>query len=200
MIEPPAKVSVLPFSRPGTWLVQDGVRDRAHFCLHQVEAHDAETDQYFAELKADPLHRRRKTNPAEFPNALEFFSDSAVIASAMAVEGFLNLYGVIRLGELFYHDNFERLSPPQKVAALLGTCCGVLIDNDNELIQVTRRIFGRRNALVHPKSRDLGRKERDSGATHELPQQTAYESVIDMERFARLFGAYDSDAVDLGGM
>lgn len=200
MTDQNSHVSVLPFSRPGTWVVPEGFRDRAHFCLHQVEAHDVDTDKYFAELKADPSHRRRKTTPAEFPDALEFFSDSTVVATAMAVERFLNLYGVIRLGELFYQANYERLSPTQKVAALLGTCCGVLIRKDNEIIQVTQRIFSRRNALVHPKSRELFRKGRKSGAPRQLPQQVAHESVIDMERFSALFAAYDPDAIDLGGI
>jgi hypothetical protein len=199
MTKQTSKTSVLPFSRPGTWLVTDGFRDRAHFCLDQVQAHDAEADRYFAHLKVDPLHRRRILKAADFPNALEFFSDSAVIAAAMAIEGFLNLYGVVRLGELFYQRNYERLSPAQKVAALLGTCCGVLIQKDNEIIQVAKRVFDRRNALVHPKSRDLGRKDRASEAARQLPQQIAYDSVIDMERFATLFATYDPDAADLGG-
>ncbi|HWL39978.1 MAG TPA: hypothetical protein VNO75_07050 [Gemmatimonadaceae bacterium] len=200
MTKETSKASVLSFSRPGTWLVPDGFRDRAHFCLDQVQAHDAETDGDLADLKADPLHRRRILKAAEFPNALEFFSDSAVIAAAMAIEGFLNLYGVVRLGELFYQGNYERLNPAQKVAALLGTCCGVLIHKDDEIVQVARRVFDRRNALVHPKSRDLGRKDRARGAARQLPQQIAYDSAIDMERFATLFATYDPDATDLGGI
>jgi hypothetical protein len=200
MTEQHSHISVLPFSRPGTWVVPEGFRDRAHLCLHQVEAHDAETDRYFAELKADSSHRRRKTKPADFPDALEFFSDSTVVATAMAVEGFLNLYGVIRLGESFYQTNFERLTPTQKVAALLGTCCGVLIQKDTEIIQVTQRIFSRRNSLVHPKSRELPRNGRNGGAPRPRPQQIAHESVIDMERFSALFSAYDPDAIDLGGI
>jgi hypothetical protein len=168
--------------------------------LEQVEAHDTETDRYFAELGADPSHRRRKTKPADFPDALEFFSDSTVVAAAMAVEGFLNLYGVIRLGESFYEANYERLSPPRKVGALLGTCCGVLIQKDNEIIHVTERIFLRRNSLVHPKTRELFRSGPNGGAPRRLPQQIAHESVIDMERFSALFTAYDGDALDLGGI
>jgi hypothetical protein len=135
-----------------------------------------------------------------FPDALHFFSDSTIVASAMAVEMFLNLYGVVRLGEPFYKSNLERMGATQKVAALLGICCGVLVSNDDEIVQVTRRLFGRRNDLVHPKAKDLERRGRGQGEKWELPQQLAHDSVMDMERFATLFYGFDGDAIDLGGI
>lgn len=118
----------------------------------------------------------------------------------MAVEGFLNHYGVVRLGELFYQANYERLNPTQKVAALLATCCGVLPRKSDEIVQVAKRLFGRRNDLVHSKSRDLERSYRGGGRARVLPQQLAHDSITDMERFSTLFFEYDSDAADLGGI
>jgi hypothetical protein len=189
---------VQPFNRPGSWYVSDGFRDQAHFCLLQVEAHDAETDRYFSELEADPLHRRRKTPPADFPNALVFFSNSAIVSAAMAVEEFLNYYGVVRLGESFYQYNLERMAPVQKVATLLGICCGALVGGDDEIIQVTKRLFERRNALVHPKTRESGSDGRSAGDGASPHQKLAHDSVIEMEKFARLFQRYDPDAADFG--
>ena len=193
-----APVEVLPFGRPGTWEVFAGLSDRAHFCLCQVEAHDAVTDRYFAGMEAEPWHRRRNMAPLHVPVALHFFSDAAIVASAMAVEMFLNYYGVVRLGESFYNANYERLSPTRKVAALLATCCKRHVTKDDPIIQVTRRLFDRRNALVHPKSRDLTDAAQGSGPPHVSPQQLAHESVRDMELFAALFRDFDPDAMDLG--
>lgn len=49
----PTVVTVQPFSRQGTWSVEGGFRDRAHWCFQQVKAQDAEADRYFAQRMAD---------------------------------------------------------------------------------------------------------------------------------------------------
>ena len=60
-------------------------------------------------------------------------SDSAVLFAAMAVESFLNFYGVVRLGEDFYSRNYERLGILQKLAAIVATCSGELLATDDEI-------------------------------------------------------------------
>ena len=44
------------------------------------------------------------------------------IYAAMAVEGFLNFYGVLRLGQNVFDEHFERLGLVPKVRALLLVC------------------------------------------------------------------------------
>ena len=111
----------------------------------------------------------------------------------MAVEGFLNYYGVKRLGEAFYNVSYERLSPMKKVAALVATCCGQLLSSDSELMVVTKRLAAARNALVHPKSREVRRVPRGQlrlSDQADLPHRT----VENMERFFTLFAEVDPEA------
>jgi hypothetical protein len=119
---------------------------------------------------------------------------AAVVCAGMAVEGFLNYYGVKRLGEAFYNPSYERLSPAKKVAALVATCCGQLLPSDSELMAVTKRLATARNALVHPKSREAPRVPRAQLGLSEqadLPHRT----VEDMERFFTLFAEVDPEAI-----
>jgi len=123
-----------------------------------------------------------------------FYGSAAVVYSAMAVEGFLNYYGVKRLGESFYREHFERLSPHRKLAALVATCIGHLLPDDTELIATIRRIAERRNALVHPKTREPKPRHSRQNITT-LPPNPAADSVRDMERFFELFIQLDPEAV-----
>jgi len=123
-----------------------------------------------------------------------FYRSAAVVYAAMAVEGFLNYYGVKRLGEEFYRENLERLSPHRKLAALIATCTGQLLPNQAELVAIVRRLARQRNALVHPKAKEP--KPRRSGPhVHPAAPHTAADSVRDMERFFELFIQLDPEAV-----
>ena len=53
----------------------------------------------------------------------------------MAVEGFLNYYGVVRFGEPEYKRNFERLGLVPKLRALLLFCDSIALDDTDPLIQ-----------------------------------------------------------------
>jgi len=118
----------------------------------------------------------------------------------MAVEGFLNYYGVKRLGNAFYRDNYERLNSYRKLAAVVGTCTGQLLPSDAELVTVWRHLTERRNALVHPKAREVLSEPKDAKQRRALPRSAvaptpAADSVRDMERFFELFAELDSQAV-----
>lgn len=79
-------------------------------------------------------------------------SDSVRIFAAMAVEAFLNLYGVVRMGEAIYQEHFERLGLVPKLRQLLLICDSIVIEKDDPLVQSLSRIANGRNALVHPKA------------------------------------------------
>jgi hypothetical protein len=61
-------------------------------------------------------------DPSQYPEVekltfkRDFLSDSVLIFSVMAVESFLNYYGVVRFGEPEYKRNFERLGLVPKLS------------------------------------------------------------------------------------
>ena len=82
-------------------------------------------------------------------------ADSATIFSAMAVEAFLNYYGVLRLSQSYFDRNIERLGPAKKVAALILATRQVLLSEEAEILQTIRSLFKKRDALVHPKTKAI---------------------------------------------
>lgn len=82
-------------------------------------------------------------------------SDSIRVYAAMAVEGFLNWYGVLRLGADVFNGQFERLGLVPKLQALLLICDAVVIERKDPLFQALEGVAATRNALVHPKAKEL---------------------------------------------
>jgi len=117
----------------------------------------------------------------------DLLSDSVLIFSAMAVEGFLNYYGVVRLGESEYVYHFERLGLVPKIRTLLLICDSLSVAKVDPLVTVLNRIAERRNSLVHPKAKELPsyRADQERGGT--ATPETAREAVADMEEFFREF-------------
>jgi hypothetical protein len=191
---------VKPANRPGGWEVEGvGYRRQAHLCLLAFEQKRALLQKHLERLE----EARKKGGTYRIPpNLLEkyrFFRSAAVVFSAMAVEGFLNYYGVKRLGNDFYRDNYERLSSHRKLAAVVATCTGHLLLGHAELVTVLRRLTERRNALVHPKAREVPPEEdakpRPASPPSAVEVTPAADSVRDMERFFELFAELDSQAV-----
>ena len=117
----------------------------------------------------------------------DLLSDSVKIFSAMAVEGFLNYYGVVRLGEAEYGTHFERLGLVPKIRVLLLICDSLSIADTDALIKVLARIAQRRNSLVHPKANELpGYLPAEERGGDKIPE-AAQEAVADMEQFFREF-------------
>lgn len=82
-------------------------------------------------------------------------SDSIRVYAAMAVEGFLNWYGVLRLGADVFNSQFERLGLVPKLQALLLVCDAVVLEKNDPLVQALERVAATRNALVHPKAKEF---------------------------------------------
>ncbi|HLM68934.1 MAG TPA: hypothetical protein VK358_15455 [Longimicrobium sp.] len=121
----------------------------------------------------------------------------------MSVEAFLNFYGVVRLGERFYKDNLQKAGATEKLSLLLALCDGVELDPSSDLWRTVRALFDRRNALVHPKTAELGRLLESVSKAKKLPQDpdlleqgtVAYRR---MKTFYRLFPNYASEVGPLG--
>ncbi len=118
----------------------------------------------------------------------DMLSDSTRIFSAMAVEAFINLYGVIRLGEDNYQQHFERLGLIPKLWQIVLICEHVSLAKDDEIVKTLERIAQRRNSLVHPKAREAESAAHASEIAQsvEIPGY-ARESVADMQRFFEQF-------------
>lgn len=109
----------------------------------------------------------------------------------LEVEGFLNHYGVVRLGEKYYMANLERIEPVQrKVAAILLATERVVIPSDHRLICLVQLMFKRRNELVHPKPKQLaiGRAVNYRGLDH--VHKDAQEAADHVEEFFALFSTF----------
>ena len=126
-------------------------------------------------------------------NQLNEFSTATQIFSCMAIESFLNFYGVNQLGEDFYKRNFERLSPNQKLEALIAIAVHLSLEKEDEICKVVRRMFDQRNRLVHPKAKqikaDSERIEIVFGTNN--PVSDARKMVDDMRLFFDLFRKLD---------
>ncbi|GAA4412522.1 hypothetical protein [Quisquiliibacterium transsilvanicum] len=121
-------------------------------------------------------------------------SDSVRVYASMAAEGFLNWYGVLRLTEAIFNENFERLALVPKAKTLLLVCDNLIIAGDDPLILALNRVAQSRNALVHPKAREISDIAAGTPRPHSRVPDTARSAVSDMEAFFAEFVAAVPDA------
>lgn len=133
----------------------------------------------------------------ELAHRRNMISDSVRIYAAMAVEGFLNFYGVVRLGEEEFTCHFERLGLIPKLRQLLLFCDSVSISATDTLVRSLQRLAESRNSLVHPKTKEIrfDQPERSSGETA-IPG-AAREAVAEMHNFFDEFIVLVPDAAHL---
>ena len=79
----------------------------------------------------------------------------AILLTAMHLEGVINAWGVIAVGEVFFKQHIERCAIETKVALLLALDGQGLIPADHESLRRVRRLFERRNQLVHRKTKEM---------------------------------------------
>jgi hypothetical protein len=158
---------------------------RAKELLAELETLAVEIKQKWPLAPGETIER-----PSEYPDIAklafkrDFLSDSVLMFSAMAVEGFLNYYGVVRLGELEYTRNFARLRLVPKLRILLLFCDGISVDDGDPMIAALSRLAQMRNSLVHPKTKELRGSESRDGP---LIPEAAQEAVANMDSFFHEF-------------
>jgi hypothetical protein len=119
----------------------------------------------------------------------DLLSDSVRIFTAMAVESFLNFYGVVRLGQNAFDSFIERLSQPRKLQALLKICHRINFHESSAITGTVRKIAQRRNNLVHPKATEVtgdltkADKDKDKDVDSIPIPGAAVEAVTDMTTF-----------------
>ncbi len=172
----------------GAWVQEANYRFHAETCFRLLNDLSAKCEVALAQL----IDRRVPADLAARVHEVQAVADAVVVFSAMAVEGFLNFYGVRRLGEDYYAANLERRDITRKAAALVFHCTGNEPDPASALLRVTKEIADRRNALVHPKTMEAGTERRwpdtDSGIV------AAGQALEEMRRFFDLFVAADPGA------
>jgi len=130
------------------------------------------------------IHHVELFNLVEERNHL---SDSVRIYAALSVEGFLNLYGMMRLGETAFKEHIERLGLIPKVKQLLFVCDGVKVDGNHALVASLRNLADNRNALVHPKAYEVD----DIADVRPLPYSTVPKSARDaLSEAVRFFAEF----------
>lgn len=118
---------------------------------------------------------------------------SVIIFSCMAIEGFLNAYGVRRLTEDFYRINIERLGISEKLAVLVCITSARLILRDHALMCDVRQLFDMRNALVHPKAREVTKANMANFVSHYPDAQDCRRPLDILNHFATFFLSLDSN-------
>ena len=188
---------VSPFRRSGAWIqFHDRYRRAAAGALWQLRGLHARYHREYDAMVAAGEERGfafhelagMREQGAALATAVEMYS-------AMSVEAFLNFYGVVRLGEDLYAENLQKVGVTEKLTLLLAVCDGVQIDKKSELWRTVRALFDRRNALVHPKARELrGLPDDGSEPPPPPPQQDLLELATTayrrMRTFYRLFSEH----------
>ncbi|MBN8421397.1 MAG: hypothetical protein J0L73_20960 [Verrucomicrobia bacterium] len=80
---------------------------------------------------------------------------SALMFGCMSFEAFLNNYGVRRLGQAYFKRFVERMGITEKLAYLLCIGRTEILSTDDEIIDKCRGLFDARNALAHPKTKEV---------------------------------------------
>lgn len=173
----------------GYWLTDDRrYFEYAHLQLVELEQVTEQVKQLWPASLDKTIHAHEHSPELELLICKrDLLSDSVKVFSAMAVEGFLNYYGVVRLGEKEYVDHIERMGIIPKLRMLLLVCDSLAVSDTDPLVKILKRIAQRRNMLVHPKAKELsGYIPAEERPGDKIPE-AAREAVKDMEDFFREF-------------
>lgn len=78
-------------------------------------------------------------------NLLHFKTNSAAIATivfqALAVEAYINFYGVIKLGDNMFNSHYERISIADKIVILSKVATGRDFPKGNNIFNLIKKLF-----------------------------------------------------------
>lgn len=172
---------------------------RAHLLMTQLEKKHSEAISQWPGPHDQPL-RDAQTAHVELFNLLEernHLSDSVRIYSALAAEGFLNLYGMMRLGAMVFEEHIERLGLVPKTRELLAVCDGVKVDGSHALIVSLKALADNRNALVHPKAYEVHDISDVKPLPHSTVPKSARDALTEASRFFTEFALLVPEATYL---
>jgi hypothetical protein len=191
---------VEPASRHGVWISHHNTYGQAALlALDKLVARAQEVEQKEQELRSegtDPGYVTYLLSPDR--DECHVLAVTTEIYCCMAIEAFLNFYGVVRLGEEFYKRNCERLGITEKLEILLAACENVLLEKGSEISRLLRKMFDRRNSLVHPKTKELTHLSLEQELSRSVDiVAEARQRVDELKRFVTLFAEYDEAALRL---
>jgi hypothetical protein len=117
----------------------------------------------------------------------DHLSDSVALFAAIAVEAFINYYGLVRLGEDQFNRHFERLPIRRKLELLLLVCDGVELEVQDPINRALRNVVERRNRLAHPKAKQVSPDQPPEERVKEAIPEGARASVDAMKAFSQEF-------------
>lgn len=180
-----------PHDSPGTWESNDQrYFDYTHELLEELERLCVEVKEKWPVDQTKALYDSSRIEHPEIwslARQRDRTSDTVRIYAAMAVEGFMNWYGVFRLGQTVFDQHFERLGIVPKLRALLLICDSLDIPKSDRLVLCASAIAESRNALVHPKAKELTSEHIGKGRSSTKVPQVARQSVKHMTEFFREF-------------
>jgi|TergutMp193P3_1026864.scaffolds.fasta_scaffold02393_11 hypothetical protein len=86
---------------------------------------------------------------------ISIYNSLFIILGCAMIELWVNSFGIHLLNEDYYHKNIERMGIIEKIKILIAIHKKEEIDDSNENIKNIRKLFDRRNGLVHPKAKRL---------------------------------------------
>lgn len=194
--------AVMPLLRDGAW--RDSHSPYYRYAYQEADAYDLAIERLAAGEAQLTSSRQAAGFDDEFANdvpddllelheAAYRHAISCHLFVCMALEGFINAYGVRRLGERFYQQNLERVGITEKLA-ILGVCCRQwTVSPDSDVHKDFRQLFDDRNRLVHPKTREI-RWDKLEDALYRHPSQIAlHETMARLERCIDFLCQADSD-------
>lgn len=176
--------NIRPLDTTGTWR-----SDGARFC-ESARIMLVELERVAAEVVAEsPVPTGVSFDGGAYPELFtkvrhrDALSDSVKIFAAMGIEGFLNFYGVVRLGQDIFDEHFERMLIHQKLSKLLVVCENVRITKSHPMHKHLTWIAGARNDLLHPKAKEFQRPIKASDKNWTAVPGAAQEAVMRMTQF-----------------
>jgi hypothetical protein len=115
----------------------------------------------------------------------------------MTFEATVNYYGVRRFGDKHYEEHFERLPMERKLRLLLLLCEGQEVPRDSGLVKRASTLANRRNALVHPKTRETSEDSTADQRAGRPCVEQASEAIADCDACLDAFFALTPMAADI---
>lgn len=116
----------------------------------------------------------------------ERLANASHLFACLTVEGLLNHYGILRLGNKFYTENLEMMSIFSKATTLVAICKGTLIYKGNKLYEDIKYLRDIRNKLVHPKSAEVSYLPGTDQMFKELSKDKRRDPVESLKRLNRI--------------
>jgi hypothetical protein len=129
---------------------------------------------------------------------VERFSLAVQVFATMTVEAAISCHTVVRFGGEHYDDHFRWGSPASRLKKSLEHA-GIPIGEDDEVLQLIRRLADTRNQIVHPHTQEIhdeapGQPRMPGRGYPEMTAAAAQRAMQDVDRFLLLLRQLDPSA------